>query len=128
MKLNQGMKHDNDKLLWDLVTWQEMNDVVKVMMMGAKKYSPDNWQKISHERYVNALLRHAIDYQGGETFDSESGQSHLAHVVCNALFAMWHAKRINKGLQKADELRHHMLSVEIDVDWAKMEEDKVGDW
>ena len=85
-----GIKFDQDKLRWGLVPWKEMEDVVKVLMGGASKYSDDNWMKVDIERYRDAILRHELAYQGGEIMDKDSGIHHLAHVVCNALFIMWH--------------------------------------
>ena len=79
-----------DKLRWGLVPWKQMEDVVKVLMGGASKYSDDNWMKVDIERYRDAILRHELAYQGGEIMDKDSGIHHLAHVVCNALFIMWH--------------------------------------
>ena len=88
-----GIKFDQGKLLWNLVPWEEMKSVVRVLMSGAKKYSPDNWMYVDKERYRDAIMRHVIDYQGGESTDPDSGEPHLAHVVCNALFLMWHDKK-----------------------------------
>ena len=90
-----GTKHDGGKLLWSLVPWEPMASVVRVLMFGAKKYAPDNWMKIERprERYVDAMLRHAVARAGGEVVDPESGEPHAAHVVCCALFLIWHDAR-----------------------------------
>jgi hypothetical protein len=37
-------------------------------------------------RYVDALLRHAFAYVRGEKRDPESGEHHLAHAVCCAMY------------------------------------------
>ena len=91
-----GIKFDQGKLLWKLVPWESMKAVVRVLMSGAKKYSADNWMYVDPERYRDALMRHAVDYIGGEITDPESGESHLAHVACNALFLMWHDKKADR--------------------------------
>jgi len=88
----EGIKFDQDKLRWGLVPWKEMEDVVRVLMKGASKYSDDNWMKVDLKRYKDAILRHELLYQGGEIIDKDSGLPHMAHVVCNALFIMWHEK------------------------------------
>lgn len=84
------IKADSGKLQWSLMPFEELKDVVKVLMLGAKKYSPDNWKKCDDvKRYKDALMRHVISYVSGDERDEESGLSHLAHAVCNCLFLMW---------------------------------------
>ena len=39
-----GVKYDSDKPKWNLLPWDELEDVVKVLTFGAKKYAPDNWK------------------------------------------------------------------------------------
>ena len=95
--MDKGIKFDDDKLRWSLVPWSEMKDVVKVLMGGASKYSDDNWMHVDIQRYKDAILRHQIDYQGGENIDPDSGLPHMAHIICNALFIMWHERK--KGVE-----------------------------
>ena len=100
----EGIKFDEDKLRWGLVPWKEMEDVVKVLMGGASKYSDDNWMKVDLVRYKDAILRHELLYQGGESIDKDSGLHHMAHVVCNALFIMWHEKHDKPAVDYKDEV------------------------
>ncbi len=90
--MEEGIKFDQGKLQWSLIPWSEMKDVVKVLMKGANKYSIDNWKNVDLKRYKDAIMRHQIDYQGGERIDKDSGLPHMAHIICNALFIMWHDK------------------------------------
>lgn len=84
------VKADSGKLQWSLLPFEELKDVVRVLMLGAKKYTPDNWKKCDDvTRYKDALMRHVISYVSGDTTDNESGLSHLAHAVCNCLFLMY---------------------------------------
>ena len=84
------VKADSGKLQWSLLPFEELKDVVKVLMLGAKKYSPDNWKKCNDvTRYKDALMRHVVSYISGDREDEESGLSHLAHAICNCLFLMW---------------------------------------
>lgn len=84
------VKNDSGKLQWSLLPFNELKDVVKVLMLGAKKYTPDNWKKCDDvTRYKDALMRHIISYISGETEDDESHLSHLAHAICNCLFLMY---------------------------------------
>jgi hypothetical protein len=89
------IKHDEDKLRWDLVPWDEVQEVVKVLHYGAKKYEPDNWKKKSPNgkmRLWSATFRHLHSWWKGEKRDPESKLLHLAHAVANILFLMWHQK------------------------------------
>ncbi len=84
------VKADSGKLQWSLLPFEELKDVVRVLMLGAKKYTPDNWKKCDDvTRYKDALMRHVISYVSGDETDEESQLSHLAHAVCNCLFLMY---------------------------------------
>jgi hypothetical protein len=90
IKTSDFVKADSGKLQWSLLPFEELKDVVRVLMLGAKKYTPDNWKKCDDvTRYKDALMRHVISYVSGDTTDGESGLSHLAHAVCNCLFLMY---------------------------------------
>ena len=87
---SQFIKKDSGKLKWSLIPFEELKDVVKVLMHGAEKYSADNWKKCDDTtRYKDALMRHVVAYVSGEKTDEEFGLSHLAHAICNCLFLMW---------------------------------------
>ena len=86
----KGMKFDDGKLDYTLVPWDGMDEVVKVLEFGAKKYARDNWKKVEHAetRYLAAAFRHIIKYNEGELTDKETGLSHLAHATCCMLFLL----------------------------------------
>lgn len=84
------VKADKGKLQWSLLPFNELEDVVKVLMKGAEKYSPDNWKKCDDiTRYKDALMRHVVSYIKGEEYDKDDKLPHLAHAICNCLFLMW---------------------------------------
>lgn len=87
----EGVKADNDKLDWSLLPAKEVEDVVRVLQHGAKKYAADNWKKVpdARKRYFNAAMRHLWAWWGGEKFDEESGLPHLSHAICCFLFCLW---------------------------------------
>ena len=91
---NKGMKDDDGKLRWDLLPWDAVEKIVEIMTYGAKKYSPNNWQKVLKNRYQAAMMRHFVAEWKGEDDDRESELLHLAHMACNALFLLW--KKINE--------------------------------
>jgi len=84
-----GIKYDQDKLDYTLLPWSSVDQVVQVLEFGAEKYTKNNWQLVSKERYLKALFRHVIAYAQDETLDSESQLPHLAHAVCCALFILY---------------------------------------
>lgn len=97
----EGIKNDfaDDKLRWDLLPFQEIEDIVRVYHFGAKKYKANSWQNLpdGFERYRGALLRHLSAYMNGERIDGESGLMHLAQVAWNAITLLWYDKH-GKGL------------------------------
>lgn len=91
---NKGMKFGTEKPRWDLVMWREFEAVVRVLTTGADKYSDNNWQQVDNaeQHYSRAMMGHAVDYLRGYKIDDGeggSGESHLANLICNALFLMW---------------------------------------
>lgn len=85
-----GLKFDGGKLDWDLVPFESVEEIIKVLMVGAKKYKRDNWQLVEDGdvRYFNAAMRHITAWKRGEEFDLESGLPHLAHAGCCILFLL----------------------------------------
>lgn len=95
----EGFKLDSEKLRWDLLPITEIEEVVKILTFGAKKYADNNWQIVpnARERYYAALMRHVVLYRKGEQIDPESGVSHLAHAMCNMVFLMWFDNNKNEN-------------------------------
>lgn len=84
-----GMKDDSEKLRYDLLPPGPIRQLVEILTFGARKYAPNNWQRVEQDRYVAALLRHFEAWREGEANDADSGKHHLAHVLCNAMFLLW---------------------------------------
>lgn len=87
--LEKGIKHDDDKLRWDLLPLIVIKEIVQVISYGAKKYGPNNWKLVDTERYYAALQRHITDWRLGEREDPETGWHHLAHAGCCLIFILW---------------------------------------
>ena len=83
---SEGMKFDSDKPDYSLVPFAALDEVVKVLTYGAKKYDRFNWEKVERHRYEAAALRHISAYMQGEKYDPETDINHLAHAVCSLLF------------------------------------------
>lgn len=86
-KEDEGVKADDGKDRWDLLPVLALSSVVDVLSFGAKKYGDRNWEKgMGYSRLYGALLRHAVAWWNGQTFDKETGHHHLAHAACCCLF------------------------------------------
>jgi len=88
MDATGGFKLDQGKLRWDLVQPLVLEEYVKVLTFGAKKYAPNNWRKVDDQksRYFAALMRHIWAWWRGEQRDPETGFHHLAHAMCCVAF------------------------------------------
>ena len=105
-----GVKKDEGKVRWSLLPWDALQEVVKVLEFGAKKYSDRNWEKgMDWDRLFDADLRHKVDWwQKKEDNAQDSQLHHLAHSVCDGLFLLAYVLR-NKGkdTRRADELEEN---------------------
>ena len=87
---NLAERFNDNKIKWSLVSWKALEPMVKVLMFGANKYSPNNWQKgLKYSEISESLQRHLYAFMEGEDDDPESKLSHLGHVLCNAMFLSW---------------------------------------
>lgn len=77
-----------------LIPWESMRAVARVYAMGAKKYDdPYQWRAgYKWSLSFDALMRHATAFWQGEDVDSESNESHLAHVVFHALSLIYYSE------------------------------------
>lgn len=93
-----GMKDDNGKLRVELVTPEAIIGMAEVLSFGARKYKANSWQNVKdrEDAHYAALLRHLLAYRAGETFDKESGLSHMKHVLTNAMFLLHHEQSRRK--------------------------------
>ena len=87
--MEEGMKHDNEKIRAALVLGdfsRSLTKVCEVGAFGAAKYAEGDWIRVNKgiERYTDAMLRHWLLEQH-EELDSESNFLHAAHCAWNAL-------------------------------------------
>lgn len=85
---DQTIKRDAGKLQLSLVPTQIIRDIAEVRMYGTQKYhDPDNWRKVELPRYIDAMLRHTLDFLDDPLgVDKESGIEHYKHAACNMAF------------------------------------------
>ena len=97
-----GIKYDSDKLRFDLIPVDALEEVAKVYTLGAKKYGDRNWEKgLSYSRMFGALLRHAYAWWKGEKNDKENKLHHLSSVIFCAL-GLLHYELNSKKFKKFD--------------------------
>jgi len=105
--MNEGKKFDQDKLRYDLLPWAALDEVMRVLGHGAKKYGDENWRLVKRleDRYPAAALRHLSAYLQGEECDKESGFNHLAHAICSLMFVLQMDKEtdIELGMKALDQ-------------------------
>lgn len=81
-------KADTGKLQISLVPMEIVRAIARIRMYGNEKYhSPSNWTKVEKRRYIDAMMRHLLEYLDNEdAVDSESGLPALWHAACNMAF------------------------------------------
>lgn len=89
-KSDQGQeaKADAGKPRLTLVPPEIIWAIAEVREYGCRKYGdPENWRRVSAERYRDALYRHFLDYlRDPKGLDAESGLPHLWHCATNIAF------------------------------------------
>lgn len=88
MQNDQTAKADSGKLKISLVPTQIIKDIAQVREYSNRKYKdPQNWKTVEVGRYVDALLRHTLEFVNDpNSKDSESGIEHYKHMACNMAF------------------------------------------
>lgn len=94
---NMAMRFNEGKLQWSLVHYKSLEPMIRVLEFGAKKYAPKNWQKpMDTMKILESMQRHLASLMDGEEIDSESGISHMGHIMCNAMFYNYHIEKNKK--------------------------------
>lgn len=90
---NGFIKHDLDKVRYDLVCPYAYEDLGRVLTFGAKKYSENNWMKGDINTYIAAMERHlseikkALNDNNKDLFiDKDSGLQHGSALMVNGMF------------------------------------------
>ena len=79
-----GMKFDQGKPDLSLVPYIAISTEALALGFGEKKYGRYNYTNgFEVSRLTSAALRHLLAYNGGETFDPESGLHHIGHARAN---------------------------------------------
>lgn len=94
-----GVKADGGKPLPSLLyisLRRTLASVITVVSFGARKYSPDNWERVEQGRYWDAFYRHLTAHHAGEELDPETGEPHLSHALSNLMFISEQRLRLGK--------------------------------
>lgn len=84
-----GKKFDGGKVRMDLLPWDALWEVARVLTFGAEKYDAHNWRGgMKWSRLVGAAIRHLTAWAMGQGKDPETGLSHLSHAACCVLFLL----------------------------------------
>lgn len=91
-------KDEGKTALQYILAMQGLDDVAKVGMYGAQKYSQWNYMAgSSYMRFLGSCARHLTAYIRGEDVDPESGCKHLAHLIYNCLMLLeWTYRGVGK--------------------------------
>ena len=88
-----GVKHDQSKAPLDLLPYDSLEEIAKVLAFGRDKYGAYNWKEgISYSRLIAAAMRHLGQFNNGVDLDEEAQTLHTANAACNLLFLIWMQK------------------------------------
>ena len=81
--MGNGHKADEGKLRWTLVPWVALEQVVRVLEVGAAEYGDDNWQLVEpfEQRYTNSLLRQRYQSIWSAQADRHAMQVASSHII-----------------------------------------------
>lgn len=112
----QGLRYNEGKERTDLLPPFAINQLAKVLTLGAKKYAERNWELgMKWSNVISSLKRHISRIEEGEDYDKESGMLHASHVMCNAAFLTEYYKIYPQG----DDRPHRYLKmpkIGLDID------------
>lgn len=82
---------------------------------GAQKYGRNSFKVMKDAKWtecIDSLLRHANKFNSGETFDSESGCSHLGHIIARAsMLEYWRVHGIGTDDRNSLQLKDKKTKV-----------------
>lgn len=88
--MEEASRDNAGKPEWGLVDFDALEPMVRVLEFGKKKYGESNWRKggklLTSVKILESLMRHTFAILRGELRDKESGELHIGHIMCNAMF------------------------------------------
>jgi len=94
-----GARDNTGKPSLSLIPLHLLAGTTRVLMAGCLKYKSWNWAKgMAWSVCVDCFLRHFTKWwYCGEDIDSESGEHHLDHMICNLLFLKHYTLTYKEG-------------------------------
>ena len=85
----EGVKHDQGKNPLELLPFDALEEIGKVLALDRDRYLPRNWAGgVGGARVFGELLCHLFAWGRGQERDTTTGLSHLAHAGCLTLFLL----------------------------------------
>lgn len=82
-------KANKGKPRMSLIPWLPLQEVAKVLTVGAEVYGDHNWRKgMPYSVNIDAALRHIYKFINGADDDDDSKLSHLAHAIVDLMFVL----------------------------------------
>lgn len=116
MNEHKGLRFNQGKRRYDLITPFALEQLSEVLTRGAEKYAERNWELgMKWSSVIASLKRHLEAYINGEDYDSETGLLHISHVLTNALFLTEYYKIYPQGDDRQHKyLKHPKIGLDID--------------
>ncbi len=113
----EGVKHDQHKIRWDLVPYDAVNEITKILTFGAIKYEARNWERgMAWSRAFGAMQRHLTRWFCGQDKDKETQLTHLANAGCCLFFLLaWELRKV--GTDDRPKLSPEVLEHMDDMDF-----------
>jgi hypothetical protein len=85
--VEKALRFNTGKLRYSQLSTSAIRSIVEVLEFGATKYPIHNWRKgFNYTVVLDSIQRHLEAFKELEDKDKESGLSHIAHVLTNAMF------------------------------------------
>jgi hypothetical protein len=108
-ELKGGTKKDEGKAKWDLLPYDVLAAVSRILTKGAQKYEARNWEKgIVYGRVFAAVMRHIYEWWNAKLTDgdginhADGTESHLDHAITELMFLSAYEKRGFNGSELDD--------------------------
>lgn len=86
----KGLKFDNNKPDMTDIPLEAMWQMGAAFTYGQKKYGKNNYRNgMLVSRQLAAAIRHIFQHLAGQSFDSESGETHLGHALASIAMACY---------------------------------------
>lgn len=123
---DKGKRFNEGKTRHDLVPAFAQEQYARVLTAGAAKYGDSNWKRgMRWSKVLASMKRHIAAFESGEDYDLETGELHMAHVMCNAAFMSEYYAIYPQG----DDRDHKYLNApKIGLDIDEVLADWVGHW